>query len=234
MHAALRTRLAAGVLTLAAATGVLAVSLYQQAGASTAPAALPPTVNGVKVVKDIRGALARRHVTVPGTPVRAVVWNDARGRNLVVLSSASRKLKPSGTSAKLYADHFATRAGSTVRLRAVRDGLDCTEGDLTARFKTGSPAVADVDHDHVAEVTFAYLLGCSNDVSPSTFKLLVLEGGAKYIVRGQSWEDQAGPVQGDHRLAFGTPEPAWSKWPAPIAERAKAVYHHWTHLAPTA
>ena len=232
MHT-IRTRLAGGALALAATAGLLAATAGQQAGASS-PGTYPDgRLKGVAVVKDIRAALARRHVRVPGRPVRAVTFGDAEGRNLVVFSLRTDRRAPYTERTRLYVDQFATRHGLTRRLRAVRDQVLCGDGDLTGRFKTGSPALTDNDHDGVAEVTFAYLRGCSGDVSPSTFKLLVLEGGTKYIVRGLSWEDQNGPLTGGgERLAFGTPEPAWSRWPAPLAKRAKEIYHQWTYLAP--
>jgi hypothetical protein len=51
-------------------------------------------------------------------------------------------------------------------------------------------------------VTFAYTLACRSDVSPVTFKLLMLENGRKYIVRGESWNFE-GSDEYTVRLPFG-------------------------------
>jgi hypothetical protein len=174
-------------------------------------------------------------VTVKGRPIRAVVFDDANGRNLVVLSRTSARGRPDTSSippgptvtTRLYADHFATKAGRTRKLRAVRDGvIDCW-ADTTAEFQRGTPKVTDLDGDRVGEVLFAYRLACRSDASPAEFKLLMLESGRKYIVRGETWS-LSHPSQ--PRLKFGKPEPAWSRWPAPFASHAKRVYHHWTIL----
>ena len=49
-----------------------------------------------------------------------------------------------------------------------------------------------LDADGVAELTFAYRTTCTSDVSPLTLKLLMLEQGAKYILRGSTRVDVGG------------------------------------------
>ena len=39
-------------------------------------------------------------------------------------------------------------------------------------------------YNNVREITFAYRKACRSDVSSSTMKLLTLENGEKYIIRG--------------------------------------------------
>ena len=231
MQHTIRTRVAGGALALVATAGLLALTAGQQVGATQTAAS---TGIKAKAVKDIRGALARRGMTVAGRPVRAVVFDDANGRNLVVLSRTEGRGRalpdePYTRTARVYADHFATKAGRTRKLRAVRDGqIDCP-ADITASFIPGTPKATDLDGDRVAEVTFAYTLACRSDVSPVTFKLLMLENGRKYIVRGESWNFE-GSDEYTVRLPFGKPEPAWAKWPAPFTKHAKRAYHHWADL----
>jgi hypothetical protein len=76
-------------------------------------------------------------------------------------------------------------------------------------------------------VVFAYTLQCASDVSPATFKLLLLEDGRKYIVRGRTWTN---PLVTAGRLPAGTPEPAWPSWPAPFRSRAPSMYDDWVTL----
>lgn len=61
---------------------------------------------------------------------------------------------------------------------------DCADADLRAEFLDDSVRVTDEDGDGKVELSFAYDLNCTTDVSPSTRKLLVLEGGDKHILRG--------------------------------------------------
>jgi hypothetical protein len=230
MRHPVRRRLGTAALALAALSGLLVLGMQQPGEATGDPAKVV-----ARPVGDIPAALARRGVRVGGTPVRAVVFNDANGRNLVVLSRRDQPGRPDPSTtpaiptrtALLYADHFVTSHGVTRRLRAVRDSDRDCGADQTADFRPGTPRVADTDGDGIGEVLFAYTLSCSNDVIPLTFKLLVLEDGRKYIVRGQTWPDRLSTAG---HLAPGRPEPAWSKWPAPFAARAKFAYRRWTIL----
>jgi hypothetical protein len=100
----------------------------------------------------------------------------------------------------------------------VRDLVtDCEMGAVTAAFHDAAFAVTDLDHDGLAEITFGYELACRSDVSPATYKLLVIENGAKYILRGQTRIPAGdGPAGG----AF-TADPAEAKWPAAFLAHAK-------------
>lgn len=112
-----------------------------------------------------------------------LTWEDANGTNAAVFS-----YDPSGTNA-LFVDQEAHRPGAAARrLRHVQDALGPCEGDVVVTFvKVPDPLVlTDLDHDGRAELTFGYRLACRTDVSPSTLKVLLLEDGAKFILRGES------------------------------------------------
>ena len=51
-------------------------------------------------------------------------------------------------------------------------------------FGKTTTAISDLDNDNIGEITFAYRIMCSSDMSPWTLKLLTLENGDKYILRG--------------------------------------------------
>jgi hypothetical protein len=87
--------------------------------------------------------------------------------------------------------------------------------------------VTDLDHDGVGEVTFAYLLNCAGDVSPARLKLLVLEDGAKYIIRGSSYA-RPGDGAGLPALAAPAPEPAAGRWPPALHRHASALFTRWS------
>ena len=44
--------------------------------------------------------------------------------------------------------------------------------------------MSDLDKDGYAEITFGYVMNCTTDMSPGTYKLLLLEDADKYILRG--------------------------------------------------
>lgn len=69
----------------------------------------------------------------------------------------------------------------------MRDGVAECDLDIVADFVPQSLRVADTDGDSLAEVSFAYRLNCAGDVSPDEQKLLVLEGGEKFIMRGSAF-----------------------------------------------
>ena len=127
----------------------------------------------------------------PGKLVGGLRWTDRNGENVLAFwrgESQRRVGDETQLSAILYARHYA--AGKL--LREVKDLVERCEFDLTLAIVDGSPRVTDLDKDGIGEATFAYKLGCRSDVSPLTLKLLVLEGGAKHILRGETRVDVGG------------------------------------------
>ncbi|HEY3360042.1 MAG TPA: hypothetical protein VGQ83_42720 [Polyangia bacterium] len=147
-------------------------------------------------------------VTFPGQLVAGARWRDARGDNVLVLSRKSVDDTPGHpTSVWLWARHFTGA-------RLVREVADRSEGcpeDNITRFREGALAITDLDHDGLGEATFAYTVGCVSDVSPVPLKLVLLEDGAKWILRGRTRVLGSG---GEH-----TAEPPRAQWP-PV------LYHH--------
>ncbi len=90
---------------------------------------------------------------------------------------------------------------------------------MTARFLEPTIGVTDLDANSKAELTFAYVTRCAGDVSPSTMKLLVLEGDKKWILRGDTRVDLGGGerVGGAYKSDF-------KKAPAATLEHAKKVW----------
>lgn len=121
----------------------------------------------------------------PGKVVGGLRWSDRNGENLLVFSRAESSRKRGDEtewSAQLHARHYA---GGKL-LREVKDLVERCEFDLTLAIVPGSQGATDLDGDGIGEATFAYKLGCRSDVSPLTLKLLVLEGGDKHILRGET------------------------------------------------
>ena len=171
------------------------------------------------------------------TPIQGQVetglrWRDARGENLVVFSAKDKEYswKPGldvenegARDRHVFAAHYLRPAdGGPIKLdRLVKDRVVGCQFDLIARFLKKSFTVMDLDKDGVGEVSFAYELGCTSDVSPNTMKLLTLEAGEKYILRGSTRVD-AGHGKydgGDYKI-----DPSFEKGAAVFLEHAKRLW----------
>lgn len=136
-----------------------------------------------------------RDLAHEGDLVGAFRWTDRNGTNTLLFSAAepSRPRKPGVApedqehARTLHVDHYAGGAAPK-RLRHVQDFVEDCEFDVTGTFVQvpDELVLTDLDADGVNEVSFGYRLACRSDVSPSTLKVLLLEDGDKYILRGQS------------------------------------------------
>ena len=157
---------------------------------------------------------------------RALTFHDKAGTHYLVMSSSGAA--GTGRGAWLFVDDWVIDATGKPRSRLpVRDLVDdCEMGGVTARFHDNATMVTDLDHDGLAEVTFAYEVACRSDVSPATYKLLMLENGDKYILRGTTRIDPSndGSVMGG---SF-TPDPAPARWPPSFLAHAK---QRWSETA---
>jgi hypothetical protein len=147
-------------------------------------------------------------------------FTDRNGTNVVVLI---HQVEEGGdrNNRRLWVHHYVEAAGKRRMLRTVRDQEENCELDNVAGFVDGSLAVTDLDGDGLAEVTFAYDLGCMSDVSPRGRKVVVLENGEKWILRGQSRVD----VGGGQRLGGRfTADPPQKNWPKTLHDHAIDVW----------
>jgi hypothetical protein len=166
-----------------------------------------------------------RGVKAPKGFESALRWTDKNGENLLILALFKTSGKDATgdvlPSAVLTIDHLLISDGQKTRsLRSVRDGVEPCDFDLTAEF-LGDAELTDLDADGIAEVTVAYQLSCKSDVSPDIVKLLVLENGEKYILRGESM------YPGDNGKMLGgkfKPDPDPAKWPKVFLDHARATW----------
>jgi len=195
--------------------------------ASGAPVAAPAAV--IEVAPVARERLPDGVVVRGATLERALTFRDKRGTHYLVMS-ATDSTSGDGVEARraraLYVDDWVI--AGTARPRSVlpvRDMVsECVMGAVDARFHDAATAVTDVDHDGIAEVTIGYELACRSDVSPAAYKLLMIEDGAKYILRGKT------RVMPDEEVVGGAfePDPAPARWPAGFLEHAR---QRWSQTA---
>ena len=171
---------------------------------SIAPAhAREPGPYDVKQV-DASQALPKG-VKAKGTTVEQV-WSwgegDLQNVGLAVFSSTDTVKGGRVVARKLFVQYYRGKPGKLKQVRLVTDGVPTCEFDVIATFLPGSVQVTDEDTDAISELSFAYDVTCTSDVSPSTRKLLVLEGKDKHALRGSSRVDAGGgqTVGGEFKL----------------------------------
>ncbi|MCH2234273.1 MAG: hypothetical protein MK078_08470 [Crocinitomicaceae bacterium] len=133
-----------------------------------------------------------------GNLVDAHSWSDKNGKNYFIRTiteieygeesgATDEESWSSYGSQNLYAYHYATNSeGELEEMRMVQDYVDMCEFDIMMSHEINSLRLTDINQDSLAEVSFIYRLACTSDVSPSTQKLLLLENGIKYILRGNT------------------------------------------------
>lgn len=185
--------------------------------ASTASAAEPGSIQGKS---DSSGQLPPR-VKASGEVFRTMSWTDDKGDNIAVFSTKSTtKTRGEHTilGKTIFVDLYTGKGGAFRKVRTVKEVADRCEFDLMNEFLDTSVAVTDLDKNGVGELTFAYRTACRSDLSPAAFKVLMLEGGKKWALRGTTRVNPGpGPVGGEFVEDF-------KKAPAPFLEYATKVW----------
>lgn len=131
-----------------------------------------------------------KNLKYKGKIIRGEAWEDANGENLLIFTEKEVKHKgsseydPPSQSKYIYAYHFADKGDGYKEIRMIQDYTEKCDLALTAEFRFKTLNITDIDKDNKAEITFAYWLDCSGDLGHSTMKLMMLEDGEKYAIRG--------------------------------------------------
>ncbi len=107
-------------------------------------------------------------------------WKDRLGENFVVFSSIASE----NNAVYLQVKHFSIRNGQTQLIRFIKELEECPEFDNVTRFIPSSMGLTDIDKDGFAEISFLYFADCVSDMSPYATKLMLLENGKKFPIRG--------------------------------------------------
>ncbi len=145
------------------------------------------TINNF-VLKSYSPEMAAQ-VDYKGKVLKGKAWQDANGKNFVIFTEEFDKEKADKNGIKdifLYAYHFADKGTGYKQLRMIKDWEK--ECDLInhAEFRFKTLNITDLDMDNKAEITFIYRLGCNMDPTPVPMKLMMLEDGDKYAIRGKT------------------------------------------------
>ncbi len=117
-------------------------------------------------------------------------WKDKNGDNYIILTQVEKERTVEDfylKSITLFAYHFADyNSGAYREVRKIQDFTkDCQFNNIAA-FLPATLSVTDLDKDNFAEVTFVYKLGCKSERSPDEMKLIMMENGEKYAIRGET------------------------------------------------
>lgn len=143
-------------------------------------------------------------VEVPGKQVAAYTWDDAQGKNLLVLAEQVSERDDDGTqSAFVYAAQYLLGGDHPKRVWMLHDDVQRCEFDAGLRFDRAATRVTDLLRDGNTQVTVGYSRTCTSDVSPNEFKLIMRVGkSGKYRLRGLDrvgaswWDEDAGALRG--------------------------------------
>lgn len=132
-------------------------------------------------------------------------WKDKNGMNYFLITITEQKDSVSSDdnfdshylTKFLYAYHYVQNGDLFTLSRKITDFIKNCEFDLILYYETGSLSITDLDKNGINEVSFVYKLTCTSDVSPYDMKLIILENGKKYPVRG------TGMIKYDEESIFG-------------------------------
>ena len=110
-------------------------------------------------------------------------WKEGNGDALAVFMTVDGGSE-GNESRDLYVTTFRQTGSTLQRIRTIKELSGACEFDLAAEFVAGSVTLTNLDGDAQGELTFGYRTTCTSDVSPSAYKVFILEGGAKYGIRG--------------------------------------------------
>ncbi|MFT4600189.1 MAG: hypothetical protein ACI857_000360 [Arenicella sp.] len=126
-----------------------------------------------------------------GKTVDAYSWKDENGTNYFIRTMGEAEMEYPETdgddkySQYLYAYHYVENLkGEFSLLRQITDFIKDCEFDIIVSHELDALELSDLDQDSYGEITFVYRTACTSDVSPSTQKLIMLEDGEKYAIRG--------------------------------------------------
>ena len=129
---------------------------------------------------------------VKGELVDAYTWKDLNGTNYFIrtMGEVEDGEESDGfvtQSQNLFAYHYTENTqGEIELLEDIVDFVKDCEFDIVIGHELDAISLTDLDSNQIGEIAFIYRTSCTSDVSPSTQKLIMLENGIKYALRGST------------------------------------------------
>ncbi|MBN1638356.1 MAG: hypothetical protein JW866_05280 [Ignavibacteriales bacterium] len=142
--------------------------------------------------KSISGVtkLSSTNLNYTGNALEILKWTDNSGQNTLILSITKEITKRDSYGEEyfekeLYIYHYIKESNGKTKLsRKITDNIRDCPFDITLEFIKNSLTITDLDKNGYSEICVLYKLCCRSDVSPSDMKLMMLEKGNKYALRG--------------------------------------------------
>lgn len=129
------------------------------------------------------------------------VWKDQNGFNYAVLSLTDVVENDNGEfSNTIYGYHFIKNPDETYTLkRKIQDFFRCEFEDNKHGLSIikESFTITDLDENNYGEISFIYWFYCSMALSWADAKLMLLENGNKYPIRGTTYVPEYGDIEGN-------------------------------------
>ena len=191
-----------------------------------APEAMEKDPNATELVTlvDHKGELPP-DATTYGVFRDAIGWTDKYGKHAIVFG-LSESEKGDETTTVLVADFISWEGDAWTSQRKFKERVDKCQFDTALYEMVGDWSVTDLDKNGIAEVTFAWRVGCRSDVSPVGHKVLIVGYDesvevAKYVLRGDTAIKIGGGVEGGGKYRGDS---AFKKAPPSYLEHAKMVW----------
>jgi len=129
-----------------------------------------------------------------GDIVALRTWEDLNGYNYFVVSIVNNETpetddSPVAINREIHGYHYIATEGGPELIREIKDfETDCIFDNRLA-FDEKYLSLVDLDGDNYGEICFLYSLGCTSELSPDGVKLMYLENGDKYAIRGNTFVD---------------------------------------------
>ncbi|PHS04198.1 MAG: hypothetical protein COA88_14045 [Kordia sp.] len=144
---------------------------------------------------------------IQGNVLDYKVWKDRNGINyaVITLTDIVQNDKSEYTNT-IFGYHFVQKPDKTYQLkRKIQDFFtceweDCKEG---LSLHKDSFTITDLDTNGYGEIAFIYQFYCSMDLSWANAKLMLLENGEKYPIRGNTFVEDYGEIEGNGLKIIG-------------------------------
>jgi hypothetical protein len=134
---------------------------------------------------------------VSGHIKAAYRYRDALGTNYIIYTYKKGRIHGMEHRDKMYLYHFVVNGKGPILKRRIYDTIQCGEDEsIGLGIFDGALTVTDRDHDGIGEITFLYGINCLNDMTAMDMKLMLLENGRKYAIRGAVPSSFEGKVYG--------------------------------------
>jgi len=145
----------------------------------------------------VKGDVNKNHIRFRGSLWKAVSWEDARGKNTLILSARPVfQISEDLHRKRVYGYHYLETPDTLERINYMTDLADSCFCDCDIYLVDTLLHVDDFNNDQIGDVWFAYYIDKRCDVSPVEAKLQLWSDGKRVELAGlvpppedQAWSD---------------------------------------------